>query len=126
MFKKSVLNCLSLHCEFRVIFGFYLFADVQFCVISSILFLSEIVSGILMFTLMDHVRGTISSHIKQAIVDYQRNERLQDFIDYVQRKVYFLDSLLSCLISISYDNIHDYNESAKNVSGNIFRTVFSY
>jgi len=53
------------------------------------LFLCEIVGGILMFALMDHVHGTIELHIKQAIVDYQRNERLQDFIDYVQRQVYF-------------------------------------
>jgi len=51
------------------------------------LFICEIVGGILMFALMDHVRLTISTHIKQAIVNYQRNERLQDFIDYVQRKV---------------------------------------
>ena len=51
------------------------------------LFLCEIIGGVLMFTTMDHVRGMVASHIKQAIVDYQRNERLQDFIDYVQRKV---------------------------------------
>ena len=54
------------------------------------LFLCEIVGGILMFALMDHVRSTITSHIKQAIVSYQTNERLQDFIDYVQRKVSFI------------------------------------
>jgi len=59
-----------------------------------------------MFTLMDHVRGIIRSHIKQAIVDYQRNERLQDFIDYVQRKVDFLVSLLTfCLFLLTYHMI---------------------
>jgi len=48
-----------------------------------------------MFALMGHVHATITSHIKQAIVDYQRNERLQDFIDYVQLKV----CLLTCMAS---------------------------
>jgi len=57
--------------------------------LASILFLCEIIGGILMFTLMDHVHSTITLHIKQAIVDYQRNERLRDFIDYIQRKVCF-------------------------------------
>jgi len=49
-----------------------------------------------MFTLMDHVRGMVTSHIKQAIVDYQKNERLQDFIDYVQRKVCCFCFILFC------------------------------
>ena len=42
-----------------------------------------------MFALMDYVHGTIISHIKQAIVSYQKSEQLQDFIDYVQCKVCF-------------------------------------
>jgi len=42
-----------------------------------------------MFALMDHVQGTVTSHIKQAIVNYQNIERLQDFVDYVQRKVLY-------------------------------------
>jgi len=57
--------------------------------LASILFLCEIIGGILMFTLMDHVHSTITLHIKQAIVDYQRNDRLRDFIDYIQCKVCF-------------------------------------
>ena len=40
-----------------------------------------------MFAMMDHVRGMVSSHVKHAIVNYQTNERLQDFVDYVQRTV---------------------------------------
>jgi len=59
------------------------------------LFLCEIVGGVLMFALMDHVRGTVTSHIKQAIVDYQNNDRLQDFVDYIQRKVYYI-GLFNC------------------------------
>jgi len=68
-------------------------------VLASILFLCEIVGGILMFTLMDYVHGTIVSHIKQAIVSYQQNERLQDFIDYVQRKVCFFNFDVSLLLT---------------------------
>ena len=69
----------------------------QFCMVASMLFICEIVGGILMFALMNHVHGTIRTHIKQAIVNYQRNERLQDFIDYVQRKVLFLCFNCRCL-----------------------------
>jgi len=51
-----------------------------------------------MFTLMDLVHSTITSHIKQAIVSYQNNERLQDFIDYVQRKVCLFILLPLCFL----------------------------
>jgi len=51
------------------------------------LFLCEIFGGILMFTLMGRVHRVISSHIKQAIVSYQTDDRLQELIDYIQRKV---------------------------------------
>jgi len=67
----------------------YVLCLLQFCVVASILFLCEIVGGILMFALMDFVHSTITSHIKRAIVDYHMNERLQDFIDYIQRKVVY-------------------------------------
>jgi len=61
-----------------------------------------------MFALMDYVHGTIISHIKQAIVSYQKSEQLQDFIDYVQRKVCFFCLIVIGLFVLIYIKLADY------------------
>lgn len=58
-----------------------------FCVLSSVLFVGEVVSGIVMFMLMDQIKATITSYLIAAVVTYQDDELVQEFLDYVQQKL---------------------------------------
>lgn len=49
--------------------------------------MGEVVSGILMFMLMDQIKATITSYLIAAVVTYQDDELVQEFLDYVQQKV---------------------------------------
>lgn len=70
----------------------------QFCVLSSVLFVGEVVSGILLFMLMDRIKATITFYLIAAVVTYQDDELVQEFLDYVQQKVGIYRSfLILCL-----------------------------
>lgn len=60
---------------------------IQFTVVASLLILSEIIAGILMFICVNLVKPIISTQLLQAIEIYQYNETFQDFVDFIQRNV---------------------------------------
>lgn len=58
-----------------------------FCIVSSVLFVGEIVSGVLMFILMDQIKAMIASYLNTAVTTYQEDEIVQEFLDYIQQKL---------------------------------------
>ena len=59
----------------------------QFCVVIVVVFVLEVIAGILAFFFINHVRQNLLQHMHQAMLTYQDNQKLRAAIDYIQKQV---------------------------------------
>ena len=54
----------------------------------AVVFIIEVIAGVLAFILMDHIQETLTIYLHTAMVHYQDNHDLRVAIDYIQGKVF--------------------------------------
>ncbi len=81
----------------------------------AVVFIVEVIAGVLAFVLMDHIQDTLTVYLHAAMIHYQDNHDLHVAIDYIQSKVrphsFVMFSfptqkvrLQSCIISNGFQN----------------------
>ncbi len=85
--QMLLLNCGRQRLLCLVIFSNELALLFQFCVVIAVVFILEVIAGILAFILMEHIEETLTTYLNASMIHYQDNQELRAAIDYIQRTV---------------------------------------
>ena len=59
----------------------------QFCVVIAVVFILEVVAGVLAVVLMGRVKDNLLHYMKDAMVKYEDSQDMKAAVDYVQKRV---------------------------------------
>lgn len=59
----------------------------QFCVVIVVVFIIEVIAGVMAFFFLEYVRETLLKYMNQAMTTYQDDADLKSAMDYIQKRV---------------------------------------